>query len=109
MVPRSPGLPGPEMRPPTHCLREHGPAEAACSDRKLRPAKQRGCLPEVVGSSPPRPLMNLLPLISGVAFEGKGRPRQLECPCLSNPGVLLPLPGHSFDRGLPEGPRVGLT
>lgn len=43
MVPRSPGLPGPEMGPPTHCLREHGPAEAACSDRKLRPAKQRGC------------------------------------------------------------------
>lgn len=66
-------------------------------------------LPEMVGSSPPRPLMNLFPLISGVAFEGEGWPRQLECPRLSSPGVLLPLPGHGFDRGLPDGPRVGLT
>ena len=64
---------------------------------------------EVVRSSPPRPLMNLSPLISGVAFEGKGQARQLECPCLSSPGVLLLLPGHSFDRGLPDGPGVRLT
>lgn len=64
---------------------------------------------EVMGSSPPRPLMNLVPLISGVAFEGKGQPRQLECLCLSSPGVLLLLPGHCFDRGLPDGPQVGLT
>lgn len=53
--------------------------------------------------------MNLFPLISGVAFEGEGQPRQLECPCLSSPGVLLLLPGHSFDRGLPDGLWVGLT
>lgn len=33
---------------------------------------QTNGLPEVVGSSPPRPLMNLFPLISGVSFEGKG-------------------------------------
>lgn len=55
-------------------------------------------LPEVVRSSPPRPLMNLFPLIFGVAFEGMGQPRQLKCPCLSTPGVLLLLPRHSFDR-----------
>lgn len=53
--------------------------------------------------------MNLFLSISGVAFEGKGWPRQLECLCLSSPGVLLLLPGHSFDRGLPDGPWVGLT
>lgn len=53
--------------------------------------------------------MNLSPLISGVAFEGKGLPRQLECLRLSSPGVLLLLPGHSFDGGLPDGPWVGRT
>lgn len=81
--------------------------EAACSDRKLRLANKgaAGGGRELTT----QPLMNLFPLISGVSFEGKGRPRQLECPCLSSLGVLLLLPGHSFDTGLPDSPRVGLT
>lgn len=49
--------------------------------------------------------MNLFPLISGVAFEGKGRPRQLECPCLSSPGMLLLLPGHRFEGCFLDGPQ----
>lgn len=94
--------------PPAPCpLEEHGvasmwrqPVQTGSSGQLTKGP------PEAVGGSPPRPLMNLFPLISGVAFEGKGRPRQLECPCLSSPGLLLLLPGHSFDRGLPDGPRV---
>lgn len=78
--------------------------EAACSGRKLGLANKAGG-----SSSPPRPLMNPFPLISGVAFEGKGWLRQLECPCLSSLGVLLLFPVHSSDRGLPDSPRVGLT
>lgn len=96
--------------PPTCCLEEH---RVASPWRQPVQTGSSGWVkkgpPEVVGNSPPRPLMNLFPLISGVVFEGKGQARPLERPCLSSPGVLLLLPGHSFDRGLPDGPWVALT
>lgn len=67
-----PGLPCPP-RSPARCVEEHGcfSVEAACSDRKLRPANKGAA--GGGGSATPRPLMNLSPLISGVAFEGQGQ------------------------------------
>lgn len=108
MVPCSPRLP-PRDEVPTCRLEEPGLFLSAGSllRQELRLANKgaAGGGRELTT----QPLMNLFPLISGVSFEGKGRPRQLECPCLSSLGVLLLLPGHSFDTGLPDSPRVGLT
>lgn len=96
----------PGTRSPT--WEEHGLflREGGLFSRKLRPVNKGAA--GGVGPTPPRPLMNLFPLISEWPLKG-GMQRQLECLCLSSPGVLLLLPGHSSDRGLPGGPRVGLT
>lgn len=75
--------------------------EAACADRKLRSAKGLPRGGEELATQAPQ--LNL-PIDFGVAFEGMGGPRQLECPCLSTLGVLLLLPGHSFDREFPGQP-----